>query len=326
MGSIDRLVEAIEHEEYDKINDISKQITASQKDEYVALNKYGKTLERFAADLGSVNRIGELDDAILLDMIRRGLFGVAETFMMEAGIDRPEMLDHYIQLYAILDQLDAGNIIPAVQWVESQPDLRGSDLELILHRYRFMELVRTGERQQAVQYAQIYLQPFVHHHLPQVQQLMYTLVMPRDPSMGCESPDPGPSLANVRSALICEFSAKAGFGGTSPMRIAVQAGALAMPVLLKVASIMRDKHTEWTSNNETPVEIPLPRAYRFHSVFVCPVSKEQATENNPAMRLPCGHCVCRDSLLGLSKGMSKKFKCPYCPELASESEAKRLYI
>ena len=76
---------------------------------------------------------------------------------------------------------------------------------------------------------------------------------------------------------------------------------------------MREKRTEWTSEGELPVEIPLPDSFHFHSIFTCPVSKEQSTEDNPPMLLTCGHCLCKNSLLRLAKADGQKIKCPYDP-------------
>jgi hypothetical protein len=49
------------------------------------------------------------------------------------------------------------------------------------------------------------------------------------------------------------------------------------------------------------IEIPLPPENRYHSVFACPVSKDQSTEQNPPMMMSCGHVVSKDSLQKLSK-------------------------
>jgi hypothetical protein len=50
------------------------------------------------------------------------------------------------------------------------------------------------------------------------------------------------------------------------------------------------------------VEIPLLKNQIYHSIFACPVSREQTTAANPPMMLPCGHVISRESLIRLSKG------------------------
>ncbi|PVU92383.1 hypothetical protein BB560_006062 [Smittium megazygosporum] len=89
---------------------------------------------------------------------------------------------------------------------------------------------------------------------------------------------------------------------------------------------------KWYSNQELSTETPLPDELMFHSLFACPVSKEQSTEENPPMMMPCGHTIGKESLEKLSKNYrsavtnSGKVKCPYCPALSSISQAKRVYF
>ncbi len=44
---------------------------------------------------------------------------------------------------------------------------------------------------------------------------------------------------------------------------------------------------------------------RYHSVFVCPVSREQASADNPPMMMQCGHVLCEHSLKKLSRGAAR---------------------
>lgn len=44
------------------------------------------------------------------------------------------------------------------------------------------------------------------------------------------------------------------------------------------------------------IEIDLGKQGRYHSVFACPILRQQSTENNPPMKLVCGHVISRDAL------------------------------
>ena len=134
--------------------------------------------------------------------------------------------------------------------------------------------------------------------------------------------DNSPYWSQVEDNFREQFCSLLGFSPDSPLQIAVTAGTIALPVLLKMSSIMREKRTEWTSEGELPVEIPLPDAYRFHSIFTCPVSKEQSTEDNPPMLLTCGHCLCKNTLMRLAKGDGQKIKCPYGTSLVRRANVR----
>lgn len=50
------------------------------------------------------------------------------------------------------------------------------------------------------------------------------------------------------------------------------------------------------------IEIDLGQENRYHSVFACPILRQQSTESNPPMRLLCGHVISRDALTKLISG------------------------
>ncbi|EAS33902.3 ubiquitin-protein ligase RMD5 [Coccidioides immitis RS] len=250
-----------------------------------------------------------------------------------------EMRDQFSLMYRILHQLrEEQNLLPAIDWAREhrvELEKRGSNLEFELCRLQFVWLFHGGKtgntsmiagRAAALEYARTDFRHFHARHLREVEQLMGAMAF-------CPNLDDSPyksifnnpwAWSDVATAFTREFCALLGLSADSPLYIAATAGAIALPTLLKLQAIMKEKRTEWTTQNELPVEIPLPPSYLFHSIFVCPVSKEQTTDDNPPMMMPCGHVVAEESLMRLSKG--GKFKCPYCPNESHPRDAKKVIL
>lgn len=98
-----------------------------------------------------------------------------------------------------------------------------------------------------------------------------------------------------------DFCSLLNMSADSPLYASVYVGTTALPIIMKLHKIMAVKRTEWSQQDELPVEVPMDDDLRFHSVFACPVSKEQATDDNPPMMMPCGHVICKESLTRLSR-------------------------
>lgn len=73
--------------------------------------------------------------------------------------------------------------------------------------------------------------------------------------------------------------------------------------------------------SELPLEIELPKWMGYHSIFICPILKEETTNLNRPHVLPCRHFISDQALSKLAKGLSDEFKCPYCPRRGSWREA-----
>ncbi|GAA5831892.1 hypothetical protein JCM5353_008134 [Sporobolomyces roseus] len=139
------------------------------------------------------------------------------------------------------------------------------------------------------------------------------------------SPAPSPT-----SSLLASFSAaylkSLGLPNQSPLTVVTDVGGSgAMAKIMKVRQVMKEKRTEWSAQGELPIEIPLPTGYRYHSIFACPVSKEQSTPSNPPMLLPCGHCIAKESLVRLARG-TPTLKCPYCPIVSHVNACVRVHF
>ncbi len=205
--------------------------------------------------------------------------------------------------------------------------------------------------EQALAYGREHFKPFRTTHLAEIQRLFTLLAflpafLPA-PAYGPEGVDSVPvehliptvpliyrpllDTRLVHAPLLeplfkLEFCARHRIAKEAPLAIGVEVGAGgALNRIIKVKAVMKESGNEWSQADELPIEIPLPNRLRFHSIFACPVSKEQGTEENPPMMLACGHVLCLETLNRLAKG-NGRFKCPYCPTESYVNQAIRVYF
>jgi hypothetical protein len=257
-----------------------------------------------------------------------------------SSLHSQELQDKFAEMYEILQQLKAQNLLPAIEWARSNSaelEARGSNLEFELSKLQYVWLFKGpavnnlpddqhNGRAGALAYARQHFGRFQARHLREIQQLASAMVFaPNLPTSPYHQTFAiSTAFADVAASFTREFCSLLGLSAESPLYLAVTAGALALPRLMKYMLATRSKGTEWTTAQELPFETPLPESMLFHSIFVCPVSKEQTTEDNPPMVIPCGHMLARETLQKLCKG--SRFKCPYCPSEGLMRDARRVVL
>lgn len=273
---------------------------------------------------------------------------VQQTHGLDVSTEDPLGLDQSISaekreqfqtMHRVLYELRQNhNLQPAMDWAAQNNEAlrtRGSNLGFELTRLQYARLLMADSKDgvlsmesqmRALLYAQTEFQPFRSHYAGEIQELLGAMAFSSNLT---ESPyhsrlNTTSAWEDVALSFTKDFCALLELSADSPLYVATTAGAIALPPLLKFQAIQKQKKAEWTSQNEMPVETPLPPNYQYHSIFVCPVSKEQSTDQNPPMMIPCGHVICQESLHRLSKGA--RFKCPYCPTESHPEKAKRIIL
>lgn len=110
----------------------------------------------------------------------------------------------------------------------------------------------------------------------------------------------------------------------SSLAVSLLAGCVALPQLLQLKFMMAQKQiSEIWSRDELPCEVNLGWERRYHSVFTCPILRQQTSDANPPVRLLCGHTISRDAMKKLVSH-TRRLKCPYCPVEMSENDVQQI--
>ncbi|KAJ7063253.1 CTLH/CRA C-terminal to lish motif domain-containing protein [Mycena amicta] len=336
-----------------------KEVEDYQKEVYSSVSRLGKSLDkpfavhspsqRFPAPLPSYPDIftsppsmAALERTIAIHLLRTGQFDTAGIFLQECGLDIPvELRSQFIDLHRILQALKNQDVGPALGWVAKNRQFlreRSSPLEFHLHRSQFIRLLLSSHPPnslQALAYAKESMAPFYEEHEAESIRLYGCMAyLPLSKLQTSPYADlASPSLHfDLEPLFAKEYCASLGMSRQVPLRVVGDiGGGGALARIEKGRKVMRERKSEWSQVDELPIEIPLPAENRYHSIFTCPVSKEQSSDTNPPMMMVCGHVVTKDSLHKLSKPggydpVDRRVKCPYCPIESPYSSALRVHF
>lgn len=332
-----------------KIRDVTSAIAAEHRDLHGTVSKVGKAIDKnFIPDFWATSsedvfegpeKKAALNQVIAEHLLRQGLLDIAEELAREAGLESAHK-EPFAELNRVLDALKRRDLGPALEWVVRHQDQQTSQdgnvsaLAFQLHRLQVVGLLQRGAAREAIVYARRHLAPLARAHERDFQALMGSLAFLRGgaPSAGGAGLERSPYaslLEPARWAEACEAftrdaCARLGLSVESPLAVCLEAGSRALPALLNIKQVMVQRQVAgvWSSRDELPIEIRLGR--QFHSVFACPILRQQSTDANPPMRLVCGHVISRDALHKLASG--SKLKCPYCPVEQNPADARLIHF
>lgn len=341
---------------------LRKEAQSSIKDFHVQISKLAKAHE----DCKAINTVGSDDPctmkgivslssspavseamniAILEHLCRTNQIEAAEVFASEVGISVAKlnsMKQPYLDLHIILDALKRRDLGPASSWAEANRSklphkdaaappstIPPSFFEFRLLQLHFVATLKANGRDAALSFARGNFEPFAQAGYP-VHRLMGLLAIGATTELGLKryadllSSSVWEEAASEFSTLACGLM---GQSKNPPLLVAVAAGSVALPPLLKLGKVMEQSSMQQGPMAELPVELDLGTTeFIFHSIFACPVTKEQATPSNPPCLLPCGHMLCEESIMKIVRARTRTFKCPYCPVESKVESLVRIFL
>uniref|UniRef100_A0A1B6KUT0 RING-Gid-type domain-containing protein n=1 Tax=Graphocephala atropunctata TaxID=36148 RepID=A0A1B6KUT0_9HEMI len=327
-----------------KVRETVQRLATDHRDLHSTVSKVGKAIDRnFVSDFASTSRedvfsgpekIMLLNQVICQHFYRQGMLDIAQELAQDAGLKTEEdVKEPFTELNRILDSLKQKELGPALGWAAAHREAleaQNSVLEFKLHQLRFIGLIQQGASAQAeaIAYARTHLGQFVHRHEKDIQNLMgMFLYLPHGINTSPYSHLLEPRLwSEIYDIFTRDACFQLGLSVESPLSICINAGSMALPALLNIKQVMQQRQVTgiWNGKDELPIEIDLGQDNRYHSVFACPILRQQSTDLNPPMRLVCGHVISRDALNKL--GSTNKLKCPYCPLEQNPSEARLIFF
>lgn len=188
------------------------------------------------------------------------------------ALDAEALRKQFADMHNVLEELRNRNSLPAIEWARANSkalQTRGSNLEFELGKSQFIHLFLGGSspnetrniwegQQKALEYARQEFGRFQNRYLREIQQLIgamaYCPNIKQSPYRRIFCNDD--AWDDLGTTFMREFCSLLGLSADSPLHVAATAGAIALPTLLKVQTIMKEKRTEWTTQHELPVIPP----------------------------------------------------------------------
>uniref|UniRef100_A0AAV2MJM0 RING-Gid-type domain-containing protein n=1 Tax=Knipowitschia caucasica TaxID=637954 RepID=A0AAV2MJM0_KNICA len=276
------------------IKETVQMLASRHKDIHGSVSKVGKAIDRnFDAEISAVvaetvwdtpDRQKYLSETIVEHLYRQGMLSVAEDLCQESGV--------VIDMSMKQPFLELNRILEALRMQDLRPAL-----EWALAQWR--------DQQSGGSFAICKTFSTIRFTAPE----RYTDF-------------------DGESSVLAPWDACAllGLSVESPLSVSFASGCMALPVLMNIKQVIEQRQCSgvWTHKDELPIEIDLGKKCWYHSVFACPILRQQTSESNPPMKLICGHVISRDALNKLTN--AGKLKCPYCPMEQNPSHAKQIYF
>jgi hypothetical protein len=194
-----------------------------------------------------------------------------------------------------------------------------------------------------INYSRKYFKPFIFdkNYINEISKLMVKLLYRKADSnninINTEKKDyifdNENQLEEIKNLFIDKFLKFNHKSKDDTLSIILLAGRCVLPqVVESEEKLMKDKDPKNIEGdkekNTLMYSLELPEELIFHNIFVCPISKETATKENPPIRLNCGHCICKNSFEKIEKTGTRhnQIKCPICTQVGKIDEITNLII
>jgi E3 ubiquitin-protein transferase RMND5 len=325
-------------------SDFAFRLSRGFRDLHGSVVKLGKTIDRqldsnlasFGAGQAKIQS-ERLVKAVVHSLLRQGRFDVSKLIQEERNLPPLPVEKHFKAMHNYIRELLNRNPQPGLEWTEQQaakkisnaqlrPALRGLRFELL--KLRYFQLLGEGEKGYlvAIRFAREQFAEFAQERQREVERLAGSLLFHSDldhsPYKDLCGPKAWHQAATQFESVFCLAN---GLSKSNPFATALLSSNVALPERVKYEAVIKARKNILEEKAAAPLEVNLGREFQFHSTFVCPILKDQATKANPPVLLQCGHAISQEAVLKISRSRrDKKIKCPTCPVETASSKVRIL--
>ena len=232
----------------------------------------------------------------------------------------------------VVEALKNRDCTPALKWCatySSRLKRLESRLEFDLRLQQFIELVRKGQRNDAMEHARKYLSPMAENNAQAIQVAMGALIF--DNPLTCKVPEYAQLFSEDRWKLLTDKFMEENchvhsLAPISELEIALQAGLSVLKTPMCSDEQQKSLLCPVCSEAGNKLAANLPFAHHGHSCLVCRMSGEVMDENNPPMVLPNGSIYSQKALKAMAESNDDIITCLRTGEEFDFQDAKQVYI
>lgn len=295
-------------------------------------------------------KLADLDDkdqefkimtlSIFIDLLYQGQFDLIDkleplmnfsNFIVSSSLEIPPNLKSIYSIFkpmlSITNDMKLGDFIPLLNWIhENSLKIEGIDplYELnLLTEYSIMIMNSNNDHQLPMGFTNssplltnLSDKWYYNQYQSSLEDISSYIATPIDELIS--------KFRQMYTSVSNEITSLGKLPSASPIDEILTVAHISMDVFAKycesqksskskaVAGATSDNHHDDTKH--LPFEVELPQWLHHHSIFICPVSREETSIDDPPIYMPCGHMVSTDTMKRLSKNCTRNFKCPYCPQ------------
>ncbi|XP_060523943.1 E3 ubiquitin-protein ligase RMND5A isoform X1 [Cylas formicarius] len=264
-------------QEMAKVKETISRLATEHRDLHSTVSKVGKSIDRnFTADFAACSRddvfnhpekIQIINKIICQHYYRQGMHDVADVLAMEGEIlIEPHEKEPFTEVHHISDSLKNKDLEPLLAWAtvhHEALDAQNSSLEFMIHRLKYIELLKKGPnfQNEAIAYARTHFRKFVHKHEKDIQTLMGMLLYV--PNGITTSPYStylySEMWGEIYEMFIRDACQLLGVCVNSPLITCINSGCMAIPALLNIKQVMMQRQVTsvWNVKDELPVKVSL---------------------------------------------------------------------